>query len=223
MKEKRKFIMILGALILIAIMIKPNISSDSSISIEESPTIRIEGQSISISKIEALNEYLEKENFNPVEIERLRIDSIFSEGENITAHIGYGCGNKSCHNVLVQVSDKEVSSIVISDGIYMKSIMSENKSRFLIQYGSNEGGTVIRSAIIGVNLHPFKKLSMVSNEHLEMYGSEPIVPIVEAVWLDNQTVTILVANISDTKYENLEKWFQASQPDTKQIEISFTM
>lgn len=143
--------------------------------------ITVDGIVIPVSEIPELAAYLTEQADPQTEISRF----VFNEvAQTTTAHyivLGYGCGNKNCHTSLLEISGSHVQSLELGYGIYMKSVVIEDQTKAVMQYGADEGGRLIRSYIIPVDLKKMKLIPFKSSIDIDNYNTEPIWPITDVV------------------------------------------
>ena len=63
-------------------------------------------------------------------------------------------------------------------------------------------------------LHPIDK-----NDD-ELYFNSPLCTIIEFKWLTADRVELVVADIPDTTYESIEKWYKATTTPVKNVKIT---
>ncbi|WP_194434101.1 hypothetical protein [Paenibacillus segetis] len=192
---------------------------------EQDRVIHTARQIVPVSQVPALDAYLSKEQYTKIEFDRLQVSSIYDTNQVEVVRVGYGCGNKMCQNVLVQVKDNETLSLELPESIYMDSLLlqSQYDTRALIQYGYDEGN-VNRSGIVGIDLDTFQILKITDEDIEKLMGQ---IPIQEKTWIDAQTIELMIADVPDGSFEALKVWYdilnkEPSKAPTRKVIVTFT-
>lgn len=175
---------------------------------------------VPISSIPDLENYLETEMDIKTELERIQVEflNLNSANENYFV-LKYGCGIKICNLVLVQITEtNEVKTIFLTVGIFTGSEVFEQKAIFRIAV--NEGNEIVRHQIMIVDLNTMNILHPIDKNADEYYFKSPLYPITEFKWITQDSIELVVADISDTTYETIENWYKVTSPSVKSEKIS---
>lgn len=180
------------------------------------------GQSfnVSLSSIPNLEKYLEDELDKKLEIDRIQIEFLdWGIQYNNYFVLKYGCGNKICNLILIQITTlNEVKTVYLGEGIYTDSEVFDKKS--LLRITVNEGNNVVRHQIIIVDLITMSIITPHDKSKEELYFKAPLYPITEFKWLTANTIELVVADIPNVTYESLDKWYKTTNPPLKRVEIT---
>ena len=131
----------------------------------------------------------------------------------------YGCGNKICDLELVQVDNQNnVRTLYLTSGICAGSEVLEEKA--LLRIAKNEGANIARHQMFLIDLHKMDTLQPQHENDQEHYFNAPLYPITEFKWLSKNAIELVVADITDTSYESLEKWYEETKPAVKKLTIA---
>lgn len=180
------------------------------------------GQSVKVpfSTIPELNNYLADVADIHAELQRIQVEYLdWNQLNNDYFVLNYGCGNKLCDLVLVQIQNLQVvKTFYLGNGMFMDSKTFEQKA--MIRIAVNEGNTVIRHQIMLVNINTLEKVDVADKNGVAAYFNEPLYPITDYKMVTANTIVLEVADIPDTTYESIEKWSQAANPPVKSVEIT---
>lgn len=175
---------------------------------------------VPLSSIPPLEQYFKTEMDIKTELERMQVEPIdWKESKDQVFVLKYGCGNKICNLVLIKLNErKEVKITELTTGIFMDYEVFSNKSMFRIAV--NEGSEVVKHQITAVDLKTMKPLHPLKESDQALYFSTPHYPITDFKWLSEDQVELTVANISDTTYESIDKWYKRTKPPVISVMIS---
>lgn len=177
---------------------------------------------VPISSIPDLESYLESETDIKTELERIQVEFLnwdISNDHDYYFILKYGCGNKFCNLVLVQITElNEVTTTYLAEGIFTGSKAFEEKAMFRI--AENEGNAVLRHQIIIVDLNTMIFLHPTDINNDENYFISPIYPITEFKWISPDSIELVIADIPDSTYESIEKWYKATSALVKDVMIT---
>ena len=181
---------------------------------------RGESFNVPLSSIPDFKNYLDEATDIQTELERTQVEFLdWNSSNNHYFVLKYGCGNKMCDLVLIQITElHEVKTIYLANGIFTGSKASEEKA--MVRIAENEGSTVLRHQIIIVDLKTMTILHPVDKNDEESYFNSPLYPITEFKWMTADTIELIVADIPDTTYESIEKWFTTTNPPVKHVKIT---
>ena len=174
---------------------------------------------VPIASIPDLEKYLEEQIDKKVEIDRIQTEYLnWNIQDNYYFVLKYGCGNKLCNLVLVQLSKgSEINTLYLSEGILAGTKVKENKAMFRIAV--NEGSSVATHQILIADLIKMKLIVPLDKTMEELYFKSPNYPITDFKWITANTILLEVADIHDGNYETLEKWYKAANAPLKNVEI----
>ena len=175
---------------------------------------------IPISSIPDLEKYLEDATDTKTELERIEADYLnWNISDKDYFILKYGCGNKICDLVFVQINKQnEVETIYLTSGSFAGSEVFEGKA--MLRIAVNEGANVARHQMFIIDLNLMDNLHPLNKNDDEYYFNSPLYPITEFKWISANTVELVVADIADTSYESLEKWYKATNPPVKSVRIN---
>ncbi|MGG4495649.1 hypothetical protein [Brevibacillus reuszeri] len=182
---------------------------------------------VPIDKIPSLNDYLSQYTSveRKQEIERIIVTPFNSEKNGVFADVGYSCGTKTCNHVLIQVENDDIRTFILDQvSIFQRAIFSDDEKYLAILFGRNEGNELVRNILYIVDIEKLERIQINnSNEVINQRISVDsyIWPITEFKWLDNRTVELSVADINDSSYESVAKWFKENGP-VKKIKLEIT-
>ena len=180
-----------------------------------------DGESIHvpIASLPDLETHLDGETDIGTEIERIQVEYLdWHSTKNQYYILKYGCGNKICQLVLVQISElNEVNTLYLGDGIYTG--FEEIENTIMLRIGINEGNEVIRHRIVIVDLNTMQIQHPLNKNDDEVFFNSPLYPITQFKWLTENTIELVVADVPDTTYKSIEKWYKSSSPPVKSMKI----
>lgn len=131
----------------------------------------------------------------------------------------YGCGNKLCNLVLIQITGlNEVKTKYVTEGIIAGSDVFEENA--MIRIAVNEGSDVARHQMILIDLNTLNTLHPIDNNDDALYFTSPLYPITQFKWITAHTIELVVADIPDTTYESVEKWYKVTNPPVNTVKIT---
>lgn len=177
---------------------------------------------IPVDSIPALREYLAQ--YNPQErqeeINRIVIQDFPSKSAGAFADIGYSCGTKLCSHVLVQIKDgNEIKALPLREGsIFQEAYFSPDESKLAILFGRNEGTEFVRNIVVFVDATKLEEIKIVdpSDPVRQLISDDSFIwPIRDLKWLDNETLTLTVPDLTDSSYEAIVNWNRENGPAKK--------
>ncbi|GIO65894.1 hypothetical protein [Paenibacillus cookii] len=156
---------------------------------------------ISVDKIPILNQYLEQFEDKKNELNRMRINYLFTNNQKDYILLNYSCGTKLCNQLLLEHKDGEWLSLQISESSFLQ-VSKQNGEKVAFLFGRNEGSEVLRNQVVIVNMKNFQEIS--PPENLKILSSFEY-PISMIEWNDD-TLIAKVANIDDISFENVKEW-----------------
>lgn len=188
-----------------------------------SKIITLEDNGISIDlpidQISEIRSYLDDASDQEVEIGRMHGNIIKTDETQSLSIIKYSCGTKMCDTVLVRKQGEDITSLKLPFGIFTKVVFSPNGDRALLVYGVNEGNTLLRNFLAVVDLNNMRLIQPQSEELAHEFYQEPIWPIVESQWTDNNTILITIPDTLSSDWDTLVEWFNNETKQTKEITI----
>ena len=181
-----------------------------------------DGESIHvpIASLPNLEMYLDGETDIGTEIERIQVEYLdWHSTKDQYFILKYGCGNKICQLVLVQISElNEVNTVYLGDGIFTGFEGIENT--ILLRIGVNEGNEVIRHQIVIIDLNTMQIQHPLNKNDDEVFFNSPLYPITQFKWLTENTIELVVADVPDTTYKSIEKWYNSKNLPVKNVKIA---
>ncbi|GIO29399.1 MULTISPECIES: hypothetical protein [Paenibacillus] len=156
---------------------------------------------ISVDKIPIINSYLEPFEDKKSELNRMRINDLFTYNQKDYILLNYSCGTKLCNQLLLEHKDGEWQSLQISESSFFQ-VSKQNGEIAAFLFGRNEGSEVLRNQVVIVNLKKFQEIP--PPENLNMLSSFEY-PISMIEWNDD-TLIARVTNIDDTSFTNVKEW-----------------
>ena len=177
---------------------------------------------VPITALPDLERYLEDAMDLEAELERIQVEYLDSNSsDNNYFILKYGCGNKICDLELVRIDNQNnVRILYLTSGIFAGSEVLEEKA--LLRIAVNEGANVARHQIFLIDLHTMDTLQPLNKNYEEHYFNAPLYPITEFKWLSENTIELVVADITDISYESLEKWYKDTNPAVKKLTINLS-
>lgn len=171
---------------------------------------------VPIASLPDLEMYLDGETDIGTEIERIQVEYLdWHSTKDQYFILKYGCGNKICQLVLVQISElNEVNTLYLGDGFFTG--FEEFENTIMLRIGINEGNEVIRHRIVIVDLNTMQIHHPLNDE---VFFNSLLYPITQFKWLTENTIELVVADVPDTTYESIEKWYKSSSPPVKSMKI----
>ncbi len=175
---------------------------------------------VPISSIPDFEKYLAEASDINIELERIQVEYLdWNFKINQYYMLKYGCGNKICQLVLVQISElDEVKTLHLGEGIFTGFEGIENT--VMLRIGINEGNELIRHQIVILDLNTMQIQHPNNKKDDELYFNVPIYPITQFKWMTRDTIELVVADVPDTTYESIEKWYKSNNPPVKSIKIT---
>lgn len=175
---------------------------------------------VPISSIPDLEKYLDDATDVKIELERIQVEYLdWNISDNDYFILNYGCGNKICDLVLLRIDKQnEVETIYLTSGSFMGSKVFEGKA--MLRIVVTEGAGIARHQMLIIDLNLMDKLHPLNKNDDEYYFNSPLYPITEFKWISANTIELVVADIADTSYESLEKWYKALNPPVKSVQIT---
>lgn len=178
--------------------------------------------SLLIKDIPLYRSYLDAQTDRTAEIERTQYTVLDISKQTKYVLLQYSCGNKQCSTILVKISDSNISSIALANGIFQDFKVSLDKGRVLLRYGYNEGSQVVRHILIAVDLEQLKVIPYQSDQMAKVYMLTPTWPLHEYHWIDNNQFIIKTPDLKSSEFESIKKWFSSSEQKTKDVSISLS-
>lgn len=199
--------------------IKMSSANDEVASIEEITLDSSTGKTfnVPIVALPDLKMYLDDAMDLEAELERIQVEHLdWNSSDNNYFILKYGCGNKLCDLVFVQIDKQNnVRTVYLTNGSFAGSEVLEGKA--MLRIAVNEGASVARHQMFLIDLQKMDKLFPLNENDKEHYFNVPLYPITEFKWLSEKTIELVVADITDTSYEWLEKWYEATNPAVKKL------
>ena len=175
---------------------------------------------VPIASIPVLENYLAEAMDIQTELQRIQAEYLnWNQLNNDYYVVKYGCGNKLCDLVLVQIRDFQiVNSVYLGNGMLMDSKIFEKKA--MLRIAVDEGNTVVRHQIMLLNIPSMEKADVLDKNRADAYFNEPLFPITDYKMITANTIVLEVADIPDTTYESIEKWYQTTNPPVKRVEFT---
>ncbi|WP_432666737.1 hypothetical protein R9X47_10290 [Wukongibacter baidiensis] len=178
-------------------------------------TLTYDNESISFNKnaIYELKEYLENSSDPEIEIGRIKLTDLIKLNNNEYYIISYGGGIKLSNNLLLKKNeDGSFSSKLLSEAsMYQNFMNSPNKKYIAFLFGRHEGPEVIRNDLVVVESITLETVEI--DKVIESFT----LPILKYIWLDNETLEIIVPDIKNTDFNTLDQWFKSKQKRTRKI------
>ena len=171
---------------------------------------------IPIASLPQFATYLETEA--DVEAELARIQFEFLSGDSDHFVLKYGCGNKRCNLLLVQITESdEVKTTDLGEGIFAGFEVFQQKA--MLRIAENDGNEVVRHKIVLVDLHSMKFIHPQNQQLVERYFAEALYPITKFEWISETAIRLEIAELADTSYEAIAGWYQAVDSPVSTVEI----
>lgn len=220
--------MLVGAITVVFTLIKyqenPNAAPNSTETHMSTNVIKIQYNNgktfdLSIDDIPVYKAYVDSQDDIMTEIERTRYELIKTSTDAQFILLQYSCGNKHCSTLLIKVSDSEITSIALADGIFQDYKTSPKKDKLLIRYGFNEGGAVVRHLLIGIDLLEMKVIPFESTVLADAYMYIPTWPIVDYLWSSEEEFLMETSDLASSDFDQVKDWYAATDPKTKIVEV----
>lgn len=175
---------------------------------------------VPISSIPDLEKYLDDATDVKIELERILVEYLdWNISDNDYFILKYGCGNKICDLVLLRIDKQnEVETIYLTKGSFAGSEVFEGKA--MLRIAVTEGAGIARHQMLIIDLDLMDKLHPLNKNDDEYYFNSPLYPITEFKWISANTIELVVADIANTSYESLEKWYKATNHHVKSVQIT---
>ncbi|MER1956954.1 MAG: hypothetical protein ABS942_06225 [Solibacillus sp.] len=172
---------------------------------------------IPIASIPQLATYLETAPDAKMELARIHYEFLSGDSDHFV--LKYGCGNKRCHLLLVEVIDSgAVTTVELGEGIYASAEVFQQQAMFLI--AENEGNEVVRHKIMLVDLHTLKNIYPKDQLLTELYFVDARYPITKLEWLSETSIRLEVADIDEASYEAVASWYKEEDAAVVVVEIA---
>lgn len=168
---------------------------------------------IPVNDISDLQSYINQSSDPEIEIQRITTNNLFQKDNNEYILVGYGCGIKLCSWLLVEHDNGKFRSIEVSDASFYQQFELWN-SYLALKFGQNELNVVVRNQIVIINLQNMKLVPLPADL---AYLTTFEYPIPDLKWI-NGALRVSIADISDTSFESLEKWFKLPTPPVRKVE-----
>lgn len=181
-----------------------------------------ESFSLFVKDIPLFQDYLDTQENRKNEIERTQFTILDAAQGTKYVLLQYSCGNKLCDTLLIKVSDSNVESLALVNGIFQDYKISTDNGKALLRYGYNEGDLVVRHILIAIDLVQLKIIPHPSTEQAKAYmdTDSPTWPILDYNWLDNKRFVIKSADLRSSDFQAIKEWYASAAQNTKNIEIS---
>ncbi|WP_053368117.1 hypothetical protein [Bacillus sp. FJAT-27245] len=167
---------------------------------------------VSLETLPILNTYLEQFEDKKNEISRIRSSYLYTTDQKDYFLVNYSCGTKLCNQLLLEHKQGEIQSLHISEASFLQN-SKLNNDYIAFLFGRNEGSDVLRNQVVIIDLKNFRKVS--PPEDMKVLESfEYPIPTIE--WGDG-TLLSTIADIDDTSYEGIKKWYKNNQEPIKQF------
>lgn len=171
---------------------------------------------VPVAALPQLATYLEAESDVEMELARIQYEFLTEDADNFV--LKYGCGNKQCQLLLVQMAESgDITTAEIGEGIYAGADVFQQKA--LIRIAENEGNEVVRHKIVLIDLLTMTPLLPIEEQLIEHYFTQAIFPITKFEWLDDDTIRLEVAELQDTTFDSIKEWYEADYSSVKTVNI----
>lgn len=126
----------------------------------------------------------------------------------------YDCSDLGCGLAFVIKNGEQIENLLTTWGVYGELKLSPTKEIGMIHITSFEEENVYRDSLFLINLETGKMV--VPNQALDYFQGQ-IWPIVEASWVDKQTIKLVVADVANHFHETLLAWQLKKPLATKEI------
>lgn len=173
---------------------------------------------VPIDKIPSLNDYLSQYTSveRKQEIARMIVTPFQSKQNGLFVDVGYSCGTKICDHTLIQMENNYIKTLPLDQAsIFQRALFSDDEKYLAILLGRNEGNEMVRNNLYIVDTDKLERIQINnSNDVINQLISVDsfIWPMIEFNWLDNRTMQLTVADINDSSYESVAKWFKENGP-----------
>lgn len=178
-------------------------------------TLAYDNKLISFNKndVPELKEYLENSSDPEIEIDRIKVTYLTKFNSNEYYIISYGGGVKLSSNLLLKKDEDGLftSKLLSEASMYQNFMNSPNKKYIVFLFGRNEGPEVIRNELVVVNTITLVRIEI--DEIIKPFT----LPILKYIWVNNETLEIIVPDIKNTDFNTLNQWFKYEQKPTRKI------
>ena len=172
---------------------------------------------IPITALPQLATYLQTEPDPAAELATIHYEFLSGTSDHFV--LKYGCGNKRCQLLLVELTDSdEVKTFDLGEGIFAGAEVFQQRAMFLI--AENEGNVVVRHKIVLVDLSTMNPLQPMDPQLATSYFEEAIYPIMKWEWLSETAIRLEVADLEETSFEAVERWYGAEDSAVKVVEVA---
>lgn len=137
-----------------------------------------------------------------------------SSSESELGVFSYDCSDLGCGLAFVIKNGEQIENLLTTWGVYGELKLSPTKEIGMIHITSFEEEIVYRDSLFLINLETGKMV--VPNQALDYFQGQ-MWPIVEASWVGNQTIKLVVADVEDHFHETLLAWQLKKPLATKEI------
>lgn len=171
---------------------------------------------IPIAALPQLETYLQSESDQEAELARIHYEFLSGNSDHFV--LKYGCGNKRCQLLLVELMDSEsVTTFDLGEGIFAGAEVFQQRAMFLI--AENEGNVVVRHKIVLVDLSTMNPLHPLDQQLAAHYFEEALYPITKFEWLSETAIRLEVADLEEASFEAVERWYQEEDSDVRVVEV----
>lgn len=172
---------------------------------------------IPIASIPQLATYLQTAPDLKAELTRIHYEFISGDSDHFV--LKYGCGNKRCQLLLVEMTDSgAVKTMDLGEGIYASAEVFQQQALFLI--AENEGNEVVRHKILLVNLETMNPVQPLDSQLAARYFDQALYPITKLEWLSETLIRLEVADLEVPSDEAVAGWYKEEDSPVRVVEIA---
>lgn len=170
---------------------------------------------VNLEMVPILSEYLSAIPDRKKEIEEMTIDRLHAKDESIYL-LEFSCHNELCSYLLFS-QEKEKQAYLLADLAKTSNIItSPDNTKLLFQF-NREGSLPLSLAnIVVIDIENWKTVSL-SNYTNEANILDYTWPLLQAEWIDNETISVEKPSVIEPTDELIDEWLKTEEASTTNI------
>ncbi|WP_226034547.1 hypothetical protein [Aquibacillus saliphilus] len=172
---------------------------------------------INLDGIEILNEYLTGASNRQEQIDKMILTPVKLPEYDTLYLLQFSCYNDNCSYLLLDQKDEGRSFLLADLSKILKFAISDDNNKLLMVFRRiNEEGNLIlqKDNLLVIDLDSWETLSVSTNSQ-EKFANNYKVPIMDANWNQDHSITISTPRLKTPTEENLIKWYESIDKTTK--------
>ncbi|MRH41855.1 hypothetical protein GH741_04105 [Aquibacillus halophilus] len=177
---------------------------------------------INLEEVDILKEYLSGVSDTQQQISNMKLTPINLQLNETLYLLQFSCYNDNCSYLLLDQNEDGRSFLVSDLSKLLKFSLSEENNKLLMIFRrvSIVNETLIqKDNLVVMDIDSWVKLPYSSSTG-EKFTNNYQTPILDAIWNEDDSITVTVPNVDSPTEENLMEWYNSSEKSTKEQLLS---